>query len=92
MATFWERAAHSVNHTFSLLCRFQIVVFCLPFRFRGREFSSLVIANLLLKLNAKPHFFEFEMDDLRKREVEGNRGIFTLFESLVFITWKKLET
>ena len=33
MATFWERAAHSVTHTFSLLCPFLLlVVFHLDFK------------------------------------------------------------
>ena len=36
MATFWERAAHSVNHMFSLLCLFVALVVS-HFGFEGRN-------------------------------------------------------
>ena len=39
MATFWERAAHSVNRTFSLLCLF-CSFGCFPFCFQGRYLDS----------------------------------------------------
>ena len=39
MATFWERAAHSVNRVFSLLCLFKVLV---VFRF-GFEGRTLVL-------------------------------------------------
>ena len=42
MATFWKRAAHSVNHMFSFFFfLYLLVIFrCFPIRFRGREFGS----------------------------------------------------
>ena len=41
MATFWERAAHSVNRVFSLLCLFVALVVS-QFGFEGRTLVLLV--------------------------------------------------
>ena len=43
MATFWERAAHSVNRVFSLLCLFVALVVS-PFCFQGR--TLVLIASI----------------------------------------------
>ena len=40
MGTFWERAAHSVNLMFSLLCLFVYSLDCFPFSFRERDIGS----------------------------------------------------
>ena len=41
MATFWERAAHSVNRMFSLLCLFVALVVS-HFGFEGRNLVLIV--------------------------------------------------
>ena len=59
MATFWERAAHSV-FPYVLFVMFIFSFGCLPFRFWGREFGSdsefLVIAFNLLLERSEPKF------------------------------------
>ena len=41
MATFWERAAHSVDCMFSLIFLF-VFFSCFPFWFRGRKCGLIV--------------------------------------------------
>ena len=53
MATFWERAAHSVNRMFSLLCLFVALVVSL-FGFKGRT--------LVLIASVPGHFLPFTMN------------------------------
>ena len=40
MATFWERAAHSVNPVFSLLCQF-VALIVSHFGFKGRTLTLI---------------------------------------------------
>ena len=42
MATFWERAAHSVNHVVSLLCLFVVLVVS-HLRFEGGNLVLLFV-------------------------------------------------
>ena len=53
MATFWERAAHSVNHMFSLLCPFVALVV---------SHSGFKGWNLILIVPVPGHCFPFTFE------------------------------
>ena len=61
MATCWERAAHSVNHMFSLLCQFVGLVVSHLY-FKG--------GNLILIGPVPGHCFPFTVPKTAKRRVK----------------------